>query len=110
PYWDVVLRGFALAFVYYVSVGIAVYLLCVRLLPRDPIERPQVPLYDKVKTTIFFSSVLYLIYLMGFVGKGELLAALYTASFMLGMLVLAFLYFKYVRKDPDLASESLPGN
>ena len=59
PYWDVVVRGFALAFVYYVSIGVAVYLLCVRLLPRDAIERPVVPLYDKVKTTIFFSSVLY---------------------------------------------------
>ncbi len=110
PYWDVVLRGFALAFVYYVSVGVAVYLLCVRLLPRDPIERPQVPLYDKIKTGIFFSSVLYLIYLMGVVGKGELLAALYTASFMLGLLVVAFLYFKYVLKDPAVAGETLPGN
>jgi TRAP transporter 4TM/12TM fusion protein len=110
PYWDVVLRGFALAFVYYASVGMAVYLLCVRLLPRDPIERPQVPLYDKVKTTIFFSSVLYLLYLMGFVGKGELLAALYTASFMLGLLVLAYLYFKFMRKDPALGNESLFSN
>ncbi len=110
PYWDVVIRGFALAFVYYVSVGVAVYLLCVRLLPRDAIERPQVPLYDKVKTGIFFASVLYLIYLMGFVGKGELLAALYTASFMFGLLVAAFLYFKYVLKDPALANETLFGN
>ena len=41
PYWDVVLRGFALAFVYYVSVALAVYLLCVRLLPRDAIERAE---------------------------------------------------------------------
>ena len=32
PYWDVVIRGFALAFIYYVSIGVAVYLLCVRLL------------------------------------------------------------------------------
>src|SRR6266545_4987685 len=110
PYWDVVLRGFALAFVYYVSVGVAVYLLCVRLLPRDAIERPQVPLYDKLKTAVFFSSVLYLIYLMGFAGKGELLAALYTASFMLGLLVALFLYFKYVLKDPALANETLFGN
>jgi TRAP transporter 4TM/12TM fusion protein len=110
PYWDVVLRGFALAFVYYVSVGVAVYLLCVRLLPRDAIERPQVPLYDKLKTAIFFSSVLYLIYLMGFVGKGELLAALYTASFMLGLLVAVFLYFKYALKDPALANETLSGD
>jgi TRAP transporter 4TM/12TM fusion protein len=110
PYWDVVLRGFALAFVYYVSIGLAVYLLCVRLLPRDAIEKPQVPLYDKVKTVIFFSSVLYLIYLLGFVGKGELLAALYTATFMLGLLVAAFLYFKFVRKDPVAAKETLFGN
>ena len=40
------------------------------------------PLYDQIKTAIFFSSVLYLLYLMGFVGMGELLAALYTAAFM----------------------------
>src|SRR5262245_48282966 len=110
PYWDVVVRGFALAFVYYVSIGVAVYLLCVRLLPRDAIERPQVPLYDKLKTAIFFSSVLYLIYLMGFVGKGELIAALYTASFMLALLVAVFLYFKYVLKDPALANETLSGD
>jgi TRAP transporter 4TM/12TM fusion protein len=110
PYWDVVLRGFALAFVYYASIGVAVYLLCVRLLPRDAIERPQVPLYDMVKTGIFFASVLYLIYLMGFVGKGELLAALYTASFMLGLLLVVFVFFKYVLKDPALADESLFGN
>jgi TRAP transporter 4TM/12TM fusion protein len=110
PYWDVVLRGFALAFVYYVSIGLAVYLLCVRLLPRDAIDKPLVPLYDKVKTAIFFSSVLYLIYLLGFVGKGELLAALYTAGFMLGLLVAVFLYFKFVRKDPAVANETLFGN
>ena len=108
PYWDVVLRGFALAIVYYVSIGIAVYLLCVRLLPRDPIEPPQVPAYEKVKTAIFFSSVLYLLYLMGYVGKGELLAALYTAIFMLVLLVAALLYFKYVRKDPAVGDETLP--
>jgi TRAP transporter 4TM/12TM fusion protein len=110
PYWDVVLRGFALAFVYYVSIGVAVYLLCVRLLPRDAIDRPQVPLYDKLKTAIFFASVLYLIYLMGFVGKGELLAALYTAAFMLGLLILLFLCFKYALDDPAVADETLLGN
>jgi TRAP transporter 4TM/12TM fusion protein len=110
PYWDVVIRGFALAFVYYVSIGVAVYLLCVRLLPRDPIDRPQVPLYDKLKTLIFFSSVLYLIYLMGFVGKGELLAALYTATFMFVLLTAVFLAFKYGMKDPALARETFAGN
>jgi TRAP-type uncharacterized transport system fused permease subunit len=110
PYWDVVVRGFSLAFVYYVSIGVAVYLLCVRLLPQDAIERPVVPLYDKVKTTIFLSSVLYLLYLMGFAGKGELIAALYTSTFMYVLLVAAFLYFKHVARDPALANETLFGN
>ena len=110
PYWDVVLRGFALAFVYYISIGVAVYLLCVRLLPGDTIAKPQVPLYDKVTTGIFFASVIYLVYLMGFVGKGELLAALYTAALMLTMLIPMFLYFKYVLKEPTLADETLLGS
>ena len=34
--------------------------------------------------------MLYLVYLMGFVGKGELLAALYTAAFMLVLLLVPF--------------------
>jgi TRAP-type uncharacterized transport system fused permease subunit len=110
PYWDVVLRGFALAFVYYVSIGVAVYLICVRLLPREPVEKPVVPLYDKIKTAIFFASVAYLLYLMGVVGKGELLAALYTAIFMLVLLTAAFLYFKHVVKYRPLEKETLLGN
>jgi TRAP transporter 4TM/12TM fusion protein len=110
PYWDVVLRGWALTFVYYISIGIAVYLLCVRLLPGDKIAKPQVPLYDKVTTGIFLFSVAYLVYLMGFVGKGELLAALYTAVFMLCLLVPAFLFFKHVLKEPSLANETLFGS
>jgi TRAP transporter 4TM/12TM fusion protein len=110
PYWDVVLRGFGFSFIYYVSIAVAVYLICVRLVPGDRLEKPQVPLYDKITTAIFFTSVLYLVYLMGFVGKGELLAALQTATFMLVPLVAVFLYFKYVRKDPALADETLFGS
>src|SRR5262245_47663179 len=110
PYWDVVLRGFALAFVYYAAIAVAVYLICVRLLPRERIERPQVALYDKVKTAIFFASVLSLLYLMGSVVNCDLPAALYTASLLLGLLIAAFLYFRYVRKDPAAAGETLLGN
>ena len=97
PYWDVVLRGFALAFVYYVSIGIAVYLLCVRLsAARRRSSGRWCRSTTRSRPPIFFSSVLYLLYLMGFVGKGELLAALYTATFMLVLLVAAFSIFKYV--------------
>jgi TRAP transporter 4TM/12TM fusion protein len=110
PYWDVVLRGWALTFVYYISIGVAVYLLCVRLLPGDKIQKPQVPIYDKVTTGIFLTSVAYLVYLMGWIGTGELLAALYTATFMLCLLIPAFLYFKHVVKEPTLAKETLFGN
>jgi TRAP transporter 4TM/12TM fusion protein len=110
PYWDVVRRGFALAFVYYASIGVAVYLLCVRLLPADAIDRPRVPLYEKLKTAIFFSAVVYLIYLMGVVGKGELLAALYTATFMLVLLIALHLFFRFVLRDPAVGDETLLGS
>lgn len=110
PYWDVVARGFALAAVYYVSLALAVYLLCVRLLPRDEIVPPAVVTYDQVKTSIFFVSVLFLIFLMGYIGTGELLAALYTAGFMFFVLMANFLYFKHVLKDPQVAEETLLGN
>lgn len=110
PYWDVVIRGFSLAFIYYASVGLAVYLLCVRLLPREPVEVPPVDPYDRIKTSVFFSSVLFLLYLMGWVGMGELLAGLYTAAFMFALLVAVFLYFKYVLRHPPLAKETLFGN
>jgi TRAP transporter 4TM/12TM fusion protein len=110
PYWDVVVRGFGFSFIYYVSIGVAVYLLCVRLLPGDAIERPKVPLYDKLTTAIFLGSVIYLVYLMGFVGKGELLAALYTAVVMLVPMAATFLYFKHARNEPALAGETLLGS
>jgi TRAP transporter 4TM/12TM fusion protein len=110
PYWDVVIRGFALGIVYYLSLALAVYLLCVRLLPHDAVDAPKVKRYDQIKTLIFFLSVIYLIFLLGRVGKGELLAALQTAIFMFSLLVLSFLLFKYVFKDPELEKESLLGN
>jgi len=107
PYWDIVLRGFGFSFIYYISIGVAIYLVSVRLLPRDRIDKPRVPLYQKVTTAIFFASVAYLIILMGFLRMGELRAAVNTASWMFGVLVAIFLYFKYVRKDPALAAETL---
>ena len=110
PYWDVVIRGFALAAVYYVSLALAVYLLCVRLLPSDAVATPKVPIYEQIKTSIFFLAVIYLIVLIGWVGMGELRAALYAAIFMFVFLLAAFLYFKHVLKDPEVAKESLFAN
>lgn len=110
PYWDVVTRGFALAFVYYMSLAFAVYLICVRLLPREPIEAPVASGYEQAKTSIFFLAVVFLLALMGWVGMGELRAALFTASFLFVLLLVNFLYFKYMLKDPQVADETFLGN
>jgi TRAP transporter 4TM/12TM fusion protein len=110
PYWDVVIRGFAVSIVYYGSLSLAVYLLCVQLMPRDQVTPPKAPLYDRIKTSIFFLSVLYLLVLMGWVGMGELRAALYTAILMFGLLLATFLFFKYVLHDSQIAEESLLRN
>jgi TRAP-type uncharacterized transport system fused permease subunit len=76
-------------------------------LPCDKIDAPHVPFYQKVTTVVFFGSVAYLVILMSVLGKGELLAALNTASWMFAVLVAVFLYFKYVRDEPVLAGETL---
>jgi len=110
PYWDVVVRGFSLAFVYYVSLALAVYLLCVRLLPREPIVAPKVSGYNQAKTSIFFLAVAFLMAIMGGLGMGELLAALYTAAFMFVLLLVNYLCFKYMLKDPAVAQETFLGN
>ena len=110
PYWDVVVRGFSLALVYYLSLALAVYLLAVRLMPRESIEAPKVSAYNQIKTAIFFVGVLFLMAMMGWIGMGELLAALYTAAFMFVLLLVNFLSFKYALKDPVAAQETFLGN
>jgi TRAP transporter 4TM/12TM fusion protein len=110
PYWDVVLRGFALSFVYFTAVSLSVYLLSVRLLPAAALAAPAISLYDSIKTAIFFLAIVVLIVLMGWVGLGALRAALYTATFMFAVLLLAFFYFKHARKDPAAEGESFLAN
>ncbi|WP_245795264.1 TRAP transporter permease [Thioalkalivibrio denitrificans] len=110
PYWDVVVRGFAVAFVYFVSLVLAVYLLSVRLLPATPIQIPTVPLYCWLRTVIFFAGIIYLILLMSTFGVGAMRSALYTSGAILGLLILTWLYFRYVLKDPAVMGESLLGN
>ncbi|MCL4802342.1 MAG: TRAP transporter fused permease subunit [Burkholderiales bacterium] len=110
PYWDVVLRGFSLSFIYFLTLSLSVYLMSVRLLSADPVAVPAVALYDRIKTAIFFASVGFLILLMGWMGIGELRAALYTGIFMLALLLVTYVYFKHVLRDEAVAKESLFGN
>jgi TRAP transporter 4TM/12TM fusion protein len=110
PYWSVVLRGFSLAFIYYAALGLAIYLVSVRLMPPDPIEKAILPGYDQIKTLIFFLGIIFLSILMGVLNYGEQLAGLYTGAFMFGLLTLLFLYFKYLRKDPATKKDSILTN
>lgn len=109
-YWSVSLRGFALAFIYYVTLSLSVYLLSVRLMPSTPIEAITLPIYDQLKTAIFFLGIIFLTILMGLLNYGEQLAGLYTGAFMFSLLILLYLYFKYLRKDPAADKDSLFAN
>lgn len=110
PYWDVVIRGFSVAFVYFAALVLAVYLLSVRLLPPEPVEVPVIPLYDQLKTATFFAGIAFLIVLMGWLGYGALRAALFTAVFLFVVLLVLYLVFKFVLRDPSLGEESLLRN
>jgi TRAP transporter 4TM/12TM fusion protein len=107
PYWSVVIRGFSLAFIYYSTLAISIYLMSVSLLPASPIEATTLPIYDQLKTAIFFSGIIFLTILMGLLNFGEQLAGLYTGAFMFSLLVLLFLLFKYVLKDPAAKKDAL---
>ncbi len=109
-YWSVTLRGFSLAFIYYSTLSLSVYLLSVRLMPSTPIERITLPIYDQIKTAIFFLGIIFLIFLMGLLNYGEQIAGLYTGAFMFALLILLYLYFKYLRKDPAADKDSLWAN
>jgi TRAP transporter 4TM/12TM fusion protein len=99
-YFSVMLRGFALAFIYYSTLSLSVYLLSVRLMPSTPIEVTTQPVYEQIKTAIFFIGIIFLTFMMAVYGIGEQLAGLYTGAFMFSLLTLLFVYFKYARKDP----------
>ena len=110
PYWEVVLRGFSLAFIYYSALALAIYLISVRLMPPDPIEKAFIPVYEQLKTLIFFMGIIFLTILMGVLNYGEQLSGLYTGAFMFALLILLFLYFKYILRDPAANKDALLAN
>ena len=65
------------------------------------------PLYDRVKTEIFFAGIGFLAVLVGWLNYGAFREALYIAIFKFALLLLAFLFFKYVLKDEAVEKQSL---
>jgi TRAP-type uncharacterized transport system fused permease subunit len=82
----------------------------VRLLPPEPVEVPTVPLYDQLKTATFFAGIAVLMVLMGWLNYGALRAALFTGIFLFTVLLVLYLVFKLVLRDPTLEGQSLLGN
>lgn len=107
PYWDVVLRGFSMGFVYFSAVIMSVYLLSVRSVAQEEVTPPEVPLYDKLKTYSFFACILALIVLMGYIGFGPMRSAVYTATLLAALLLAIHLYFKYKVQDSSFKDQNL---
>ncbi len=108
PYWDVVLRGFSLGFIYFSAVIMSVYLLSVSSVAQEEVETPDVALYDKLKTYSFFACIISLIIMMGVIGYGPMRAAVYTACLLSLLLLLIHLYFKYKAGEISFQDQKLP--
>ncbi len=89
-YFEVIVRGFVLAMIYYLSIALTVYLLTLRYVKPGRIRseefiseigRPTI--LDKLGTLIFFASLILLIYLMGSLWWPEIRAALTTVIFFI---------------------------
>ncbi len=107
PYWEVVLRGFGIAFIYFSAVAMSVYLISIRSIKPERLTPPSAPGYMKLKTVIFFACVIFLIFLMGYVGRGAMRSAVITAFVMLGLLILVHLYYKYIVREESHQQDSL---
>lgn len=107
PYWSVVIRGFSLAFIYYATLSLSIYLMSISKMPASPIEAATVPIYEQLKTGVFFIGIIYLTIIMGVFNYGEQLAGLYAGTLMFLLLIILFYYFKYVRHDPATDKDAL---
>ncbi|MPZ27605.1 MAG: TRAP transporter fused permease subunit [Micromonosporaceae bacterium] len=101
PYWEVAMRGFAIGFVYFAGLMLAVYLMSARRLSGKRLERLKLEVFEYFKTGFFFGSVAALIIMLGLLGIGTLRSALYAATMLLVALTILYIVFKFVRRNQD---------
>jgi len=105
-YFEVVIRGFVLAFIYYFSIILTVYLLTIQYVKPGRIkiddvlsQLGRVEITDKVYAVIFFLSLILLIVLMGVFWWPEVRAALFTSMlFLIAASVIRVLTAKDLKK------------
>lgn len=108
PYWDVAMRGFAIGFVYFTSLMLAVYLMSVRMLPADDVERPRLEVFEYFKTAFFFGAIVALVVMLGVVGIGAMRSALYGATMMLVALLILYVVYKlFVKTNESYKAQRL---
>lgn len=98
-YWQVVLRGFGIAFIYFAAVTFCVYLISRTEITPSNLNPPKAKLSEKIDVLIFFISLTYLIIVMGVYGYGAMRAAVNTSFIMIVLFICSHCYFKYYRKD-----------
>ena len=89
-YFEVMIRGFVLGIVYYIAIALTVHLITLQYVKPGMIkvedifsELGKISVSDKLYTAAFFSSLVLLIYLMGFLWWPEVRSALITAVFFM---------------------------
>lgn len=110
-YFEVMIRGFVLAFIYYISIVFGVYLLTLKHVKPGKIatedvfsELGKVTKADKFSTLVFFWSLAILIVLMGYFWWPEVRAALFTSIFFMVLIsTIVFLSQGSSLKDKFLA-------
>lgn len=110
PYWDVAMRGFAIGFVYFSALMLAVYLMTVRSVPPGRVERPQLKTFEYFKTGFFFGSIVALIIMLGVLRIGALRSALYAATLLLAALAILYIVYKFYRRDEEYRTQRLLTN
>ncbi len=106
-YWEVALRGFGIAAVYFISLFLVVHLLSVSEIVPKKQSPPSIPMYDRIKACCFFATIAFLLVLMGFMGYGPMRAGLYTAMTMGGLLLFVYFYYKYVKEEESFKIQKL---
>lgn len=108
PYWEVVIRGFSLGFIYYAAVVMSVYLISVRQIVQEKVTPPSIPLSDKLKAYSFFFCIGMIIIFLGVIGYGPMRSAVYASGLLALLLLSIDLYYKYYKRDSAFQDQKLP--